>query len=51
MLCEPAARVLVVIAAVVPLIVPVPIATPLSRKVMLPVGPLEIVAVRVTAPP
>jgi hypothetical protein len=42
---------LVVIAAVVPLIVPVPMVAPLSKNVIVPVGPLEIVAVNVTAPP
>jgi hypothetical protein len=49
--CEPADKLLVVNVAVVPLIVPVPIEALPSRNVIVPVGPLEIVAVNVTADP
>jgi hypothetical protein len=48
MASDPVARVAVECAAVVPLIVPVPIDVPPLRNVIVPVGPLEIVAVKVT---
>jgi hypothetical protein len=47
----PTAIVLVVSVAVVPLNVPVPIELPASENVTVPVGPLETVAVKVTALP
>jgi hypothetical protein len=49
--CDPAVRVEVGYEAVVPLIVAVPIDVPPLRKVIVPVGPLEIVAVKVTDEP
>jgi hypothetical protein len=40
----------IVNVAVVPLIVPVPMVAPFELNVTLPVGPLELVAVKVTEP-
>lgn len=51
MVCDPAVSDELEYEAVVPLIVPVPIDVPPSRNVTVPVGPLEIVAVKVTDAP